>query len=208
MDDMPIGDVEKGEQTNKTSNTSFGDGEEDKLSSSQPFVGSNGKKDLIWSGINLKLMEKKKGKENIKLNILKDVWGKAEAGKTTAIMGASGAGSKCACLSYIYALLVSSLTSQPFHHAQRQVSFKFSLGASPVKATSFRREKSTWAESGSIHAIENTASCLGMLPKKILSMRHLLLGKLSALVPSFVFLAPLPMRTLKSWSIRNSRPWV
>ncbi|KAL3928441.1 MAG: hypothetical protein SGBAC_012649, partial [Bacillariaceae sp.] len=91
MDDMAIGDVEKGEQTNKTSDLSFGDGE-DKPSSSQPFGTNGNKKDLVWSGINLKLMEKKQGKENVKLNILKDVWGKAEAGKTTAIMGASGAG--------------------------------------------------------------------------------------------------------------------
>lgn len=39
----------------------------------------------------MKLLEKK-GSSKVKLNILKDVWGKADAGKTTAIMGASGAG--------------------------------------------------------------------------------------------------------------------
>lgn len=47
-------------------------------------------KDLVWSGVGLKVMDKKTGQA--KLNILKDVWGRAEAGKTTAIMGASGAG--------------------------------------------------------------------------------------------------------------------
>jgi len=97
MDDMPVGDVEKGyddkgELTNKTSDSSLND---DKPSS-QPFAsnnGNNGKKNhLVWSRINLKLMEKKKGKDNVKLDILKDVWGTAQVGKTTAIMGASGAG--------------------------------------------------------------------------------------------------------------------
>ena len=39
----------------------------------------------------MKLMEKK-GSDNVKLNILSECWGVAEAGKTTAIMGASGAG--------------------------------------------------------------------------------------------------------------------
>ncbi|CAB9516113.1 Putative white-brown complex homolog protein 30 [Seminavis robusta] len=47
--------------------------------------------DLVWSGVGLRLLEKKNGGDT-KLHILKDVWGKAEAGKTTAIMGASGAG--------------------------------------------------------------------------------------------------------------------
>jgi hypothetical protein len=54
------------------------------------------RKDLIWSNVSMKILEKK-GRDEVKLNILKDVWGKAESGKTTAIMGASGAGSK-----YIY----------------------------------------------------------------------------------------------------------
>ena len=98
MDDMPIGDVEKGcddkgEVTNKTSESSFAD---DHKEPSLPFGSSkDGKqKNLVWSGINLKLMDKK-SKDGVKLDILKDVWGTAEVGKTTAIMGASGAGSKC-----------------------------------------------------------------------------------------------------------------
>jgi len=92
MDDLPIGDLEDGyddkaKLTNKTSSNSSLNNDE----KPGPFGSSNGKKNLVWSGINLKLFEKK-GKNNVKLNILRDVWGKAEAGKTTAIMGASGAG--------------------------------------------------------------------------------------------------------------------
>lgn len=50
-------------------------------------------KDLLWSNVNMKLINpKKKGNEKISKHILTNVWGKAEAGKTTAIMGASGAG--------------------------------------------------------------------------------------------------------------------
>ena len=57
-----------------------------------PNGGGSGGKDLIWSGVTMTLLEGKTG--DVKLNILKDVWGKAQAGKTTAIMGASGAGSE------------------------------------------------------------------------------------------------------------------
>lgn len=86
VDDMPIGDIEDPKSgagsTDKTmdSKISTGFGE-----------GANG--DLVWSGVNLKLLDKK-SKGDVKLNILKDTWGIAEVGKTTAIMGASGAGSK------------------------------------------------------------------------------------------------------------------
>ena len=96
IDDLPVGDIErgyyeKGNSTNKTSIDSPDNASKDDNASFGSKANKN--KDLIWSGINLKLMEKR-GKDDIKLNILKDVWGKAEAGKTTAIMGASGAGSK------------------------------------------------------------------------------------------------------------------
>jgi ABC-type multidrug transport system ATPase subunit len=40
--------------------------------------------------VNIKLLDKKSG--SVQKHILENVWGKAEAGKTTAIMGASGAG--------------------------------------------------------------------------------------------------------------------
>lgn len=56
------------------------------------LVSKQEQKELTWSNINMKLLEKKNGTEEVKLNILSNVWGKAEAGKTTAIMGASGAG--------------------------------------------------------------------------------------------------------------------
>ena len=55
------------------------------------------KRDFVWSNVNMTLLKTKKGgvtEENTKLKILDNVWGKAQAGKTTAIMGASGAGSK------------------------------------------------------------------------------------------------------------------
>ena len=55
------------------------------------------KRDFVWSNVNMKLLNKKNGgvgDDNVKLKILDNGWGKAEAGKTTAIMGASGAGSK------------------------------------------------------------------------------------------------------------------
>ena len=55
-----------------------------------PMAGTNGGKDLVWNNVNMKLMEKKG--DEVKLHILKNMWGKAEAGRTTAIMGASGAG--------------------------------------------------------------------------------------------------------------------
>ena len=97
---------------------------------SRKVLPGGGGKDLLWSGVSMKLLDPKTG--DVKLNILKvrtlsvvycflafvidmlttwkrhvsivfstawfmqDVWGKAEAGKTTAIMGASGAGSKLA----------------------------------------------------------------------------------------------------------------
>ena len=51
-------------------------------------AGSN-HRDLVWSNVNMKLLKKN---DEVKLNILNGVWGIAEAGKTTAIMGASGAG--------------------------------------------------------------------------------------------------------------------
>jgi ABC-type multidrug transport system ATPase subunit/ABC-type polysaccharide/polyol phosphate export permease len=83
IDNMPVGDIEDAifgkESTEKTTD-----------SGSRISIGTKGE-DLVWSGINLKLMDKKK-KGEVKLDILKDVWGTAEAGKTTAIMGASGAG--------------------------------------------------------------------------------------------------------------------
>jgi len=83
----PIGDIEDAKATETTQKTTY-----DKLESSGSIdFGSAANGDLVWSGINLKLLEKK-GKDNVKLNILKDIWGKAEVGKTTAIMGASGAG--------------------------------------------------------------------------------------------------------------------
>ena len=47
-------------------------------------------KDLVWSGISMRVIDPKTG--GTKLDILRNVWGRAEAGKTTAIMGASGAG--------------------------------------------------------------------------------------------------------------------
>ena len=46
--------------------------------------------DLVWTNVNIKLLDKKSG--SVQKHILENVWGKAEAGKTTAIMGASGAG--------------------------------------------------------------------------------------------------------------------
>ena len=55
-----------------------------------PMAGTNGGKDLVWNNVNMKLVEKKG--DEVKLHILKNMWGKAEAGRTTAIMGASGAG--------------------------------------------------------------------------------------------------------------------
>ena len=55
--------------------------------------GTHTGKDLVWSKVNLKLLEKKGG-EKVKKHILQNVWGRAQAGTTTAIMGASGAGSK------------------------------------------------------------------------------------------------------------------
>jgi hypothetical protein len=61
------------------------------------FKGRNSGKYLVWSKVNLKLVEKK-GSEQVKKHILQDVWGRAQAGMTTAIMGASGAGSKFADL--------------------------------------------------------------------------------------------------------------
>lgn len=66
MDDLPIGDLEDGyddkaKLTNKTSsNSSFNNDEKP-----GPFGSSNGKKNLVWSGINLKLFEKK-GKKKCK----------------------------------------------------------------------------------------------------------------------------------------------
>jgi len=45
--------------------------------------------DLSWSGVNLTV---KDSKGETTKHILKDVWGSAKAGETTAIMGASGAG--------------------------------------------------------------------------------------------------------------------
>uniref|UniRef100_A0A7S4JDI5 ABC transporter domain-containing protein n=1 Tax=Odontella aurita TaxID=265563 RepID=A0A7S4JDI5_9STRA len=54
------------------------------------FVSECMEKGLVWNNINMKLLGKKGGQT--KLDILKGVWGGAEAGKTTAIMGASGAG--------------------------------------------------------------------------------------------------------------------
>ena len=92
-DDMPIGDIEDAkavESTEKTTDSRVSTG----------FGSGGAKGDLVWSGLNLKLMDKK-SKDGVKLNILKDVWGTAQVGKTTAIMGASGAGSKspdaCSC---------------------------------------------------------------------------------------------------------------
>jgi len=83
----PIGDIEDAKATETTQKTIY-----DKLESNGSIdFGAAANGDLVWSGINLKLLEKK-GKGNVKLNILKDIWGKAEVGKTTAIMGASGAG--------------------------------------------------------------------------------------------------------------------
>ena len=49
------------------------------------------KRDFVWSNVNMTLLKTKKGgvtEENTKLKILDNVWGKAQAGKTTAIMGA------------------------------------------------------------------------------------------------------------------------
>jgi len=84
-DDMPIGDIEDPEKTAESTEKST----DSRMSTG---FGAGAKGDLVWSGINLKLLDKKKGKDNVKLDILKDVFGKAEVGKTTAIMGASGAG--------------------------------------------------------------------------------------------------------------------
>jgi ABC-type cobalamin/Fe3+-siderophores transport system ATPase subunit len=44
----------------------------------------------VWANVNIKLLDKKSG--SVQTHILENVWGKAEAGKTTAIMGANGAG--------------------------------------------------------------------------------------------------------------------
>lgn len=83
-DDMPIGDIEDPKSgagsTDKTLDSRISSG-----------FGARAKGDLVWSGVNLKLLDKK-SKGDVKLNILKDTWGIAEVGKTTAIMGASGAG--------------------------------------------------------------------------------------------------------------------
>jgi hypothetical protein len=116
-------DVEAGKELELTDNTyrhSYTPGESS--------LSNENQNDLLWSNINMKLLEKK-GSDQVKMNILKvrfrettflegslrcatyrrnnsllpaylcnlsfqNVWGKAEAGKTTAIMGASGAGSK------------------------------------------------------------------------------------------------------------------
>lgn len=89
-----VGDVEDGKTTPAVT-------EKSAVSASNSFDGvdkalgpglSKGH-DLTWSNVNLKVLEKK-GSDDVKLHILKNVWGRAEAGKTTAIMGASGAGSK------------------------------------------------------------------------------------------------------------------
>eukprot|EP00522_Entomoneis_paludosa_P001388 CAMPEP_0172475348 /NCGR_PEP_ID=MMETSP1065-20121228/69819_1 /TAXON_ID=265537 /ORGANISM="Amphiprora paludosa, Strain CCMP125" /LENGTH=673 /DNA_ID=CAMNT_0013233547 /DNA_START=69 /DNA_END=2090 /DNA_ORIENTATION=+ len=60
-------------------------------SSLSPQGGTSKGMDLVWSSVSMRLMDKK-NKGQVKLHILQDMWGKAEAGKTTAIMGASGAG--------------------------------------------------------------------------------------------------------------------
>lgn len=57
------------------------------------LAGSIASGDLVWSNVNLKLLEKK-GSQRVKKAILQNVWGRAQAGKATAIMGASGSGSK------------------------------------------------------------------------------------------------------------------
>jgi len=84
----PIGDIEDAKATDSTHKTTTYDKQD---SSGSIGFGSGANGDLVWSGINLKLLDKK-GRGDVKLDILKDVWGKAEVGKTTAIMGASGAG--------------------------------------------------------------------------------------------------------------------
>lgn len=89
----PIGDIEDAKATDSTHKTTTYDKQD---SSGSIGFGSGANGDLVWSGINLKLLDKK-GRGDVKLDILKDVWGKAEVGKTTAIMGASGAGSKFLC---------------------------------------------------------------------------------------------------------------
>jgi ABC-type multidrug transport system ATPase subunit len=77
------------------------------------FTGSYAGKDLAWSKINLKLLEKK-GSGQVKKHILQNVWGRARAGTTTAIMGASGSGSKFSTLSLLLLptkLFISNLKS-------------------------------------------------------------------------------------------------
>jgi ABC-type multidrug transport system fused ATPase/permease subunit len=93
----PVGDVEVGNKTEEVTDMTVAS-----VVSTKPFgSGVNSGNDLVWSNVNLKLLEKK-GSDEVKLNILKNVWGRAEAGRTTAIMGASGAGSTYSARSIVF----------------------------------------------------------------------------------------------------------
>lgn len=58
-------------------------------SSFHPVDNQDWNQGLSWSGVNMKMTDKR---GDVQKHILQDVWGSAQPGETTAIMGASGAG--------------------------------------------------------------------------------------------------------------------